>query len=39
VKLTLAEDAEDLAAFVERGEERNLGFQDVLEDLRKRVKI
>ena len=39
VKLRLAEDAEDLAAFVERAHEPNLPFEDVLEDLKKRGKI
>lgn len=34
-----AEDAEDLTAFEERAEEPNLGFQDVLEDLKQRGKI
>ena len=39
VQLRLAEDAEDLAAFVERAHEPNLPFEDVLKDLRKRGKI
>ena len=39
VKLRLAEDAEDLAAFVERAHESNLPFEDVLKDLKKRGKI
>jgi len=39
VKLRLAEDAEDLAAFVERAHEPNLPFEDVLKDLKKRGKI
>ncbi len=39
VKLSLAEDAEDLAAFKERGNEPNLAFEDVLNDLRKRGKL
>ena len=39
VKMSLAEDAEDLAAFEERAEEPNLLFEDVLKDLRKRGKI
>jgi hypothetical protein len=39
VKLGLAEDAEDLAAFVERAHEPNLPFEDVLKDLKKRGKI
>ena len=39
VKLRLAEDAEDLAAFVERAHEPNMPFEDVLKDLKKRGKI
>ena len=39
VQLRLAEDAEDLAAFVERAHEPNLPFEDVLKDLKKRCKI
>lgn len=39
VKLSLAEDAEDLAAFKERAREPNLVFEDVLRDLRKRGKL
>jgi len=39
VKMSLAEDAEDLAAFKERADEPNLVFEDVLKDLRKRGKI
>lgn len=39
VRLNLAEDAEDLAAFEERANEPNLAFEDVLKDLRKRGKI
>jgi len=39
VRLNLAEDAEDLAAFEERANERNLAFEDVLKDLRKRGKL
>lgn len=39
VKLSLAEDAEDLAAFKERAYEPNLAFEDVLKDLRKRGKL
>ena len=39
VKLALAEDAEDLAAFKERAHEPNLAFEDVLKDLRKRGKL
>ncbi len=39
VKLSLAEDAEDLAAFAERASEPDLAFEEVLEDLRRRGKI
>ena len=39
VKLTLAEDIEDLAAFEARTHEPNLPFEDVLKDLRQRGKI
>lgn len=39
VKLTLSEDAEDLAAFEERAAEPNLPFEDVVKDLRRRGKI
>jgi hypothetical protein len=39
VRLNLAEDAEDLAAFEERANEPNLVFEDVLKDLRKRGKL
>jgi hypothetical protein len=39
VKSSLAEDAEDLAAFKERAHEPNLVFEDVLKDLRKRGKL
>jgi hypothetical protein len=39
VKLHLAEDAEDLAAFEERAHEPNLPFEDVLKDLKQRGKI
>ena len=35
VKLSLAEDAEDLAAFEERAKEPNLVFEDVLKDLKR----
>jgi hypothetical protein len=37
--LSLAEDAEDLAAFKERAREPNLAFEDVLRVLRKRGKL
>jgi hypothetical protein len=39
VRLCLAEDAEDLAAFEERAREPNLSFEAVLKDLRKRGKL
>ena len=39
VRLTLSEDAEDIAAFEERAGEPNLSFEDVLKDLRKRGKL
>ena len=35
VKLCLAEDAEDLAAFEERAKEPNLKFEDVLKELKR----
>lgn len=39
VRLSLAEDAEDLAAFCARAKERNLDFEAVLKDLRRRGKL
>ena len=39
VRTSLAEDAEDLAAFEERAREPNLAFEDMLKDLRKRGKL
>lgn len=39
VRLSLAEDAEDLAAFEQRGHEPNLAFEDVVKDLSARGKI
>jgi hypothetical protein len=39
IKLSLAEDAEDLAAFEERASEPNLAFEVVVKELRKRGKI
>lgn len=39
VMASLAEDAEDLAAFEERQHEPNLVFEDVLKDLKRRGKI
>ncbi|OGT31873.1 MAG: CopG family transcriptional regulator [Gammaproteobacteria bacterium RBG_16_51_14] len=35
VRLSLSEDAEDLAAFKERAREPNLAFEDVLKDLKR----
>lgn len=39
VKLTLAEDAEDLAAIEDRAQEANLPFESVVKDLKRRGKI
>jgi len=39
VRRSLAEDAEDLAAFEERAKEPNLAFENVLKDLRRRGKL
>jgi len=39
VKLTLAEDAEDLAAFEERAREPNLDFEQFVRALKRRGKI
>ncbi len=39
VKLSLAEDAEDLAAFEERAAEPNLVFEDMVKELKRRGKI
>ena len=39
VKLSLAEDAEDLAAFRKRAREPNVPFEDVVKDLKRRGKI
>ena len=39
VKLTLAEDAEDLAAFEERANEPDLPFESVVKDLKRRGKV
>jgi hypothetical protein len=36
VRLSLAEDTEDLAAFASRAKEANLAFEDVLKDMRRR---
>ena len=39
VRMSLAEDVEDLTAFEERAREPNLAFEDMLKDLRKRGKL
>ena len=39
VRSTLAEDADDLAAFEARAKELNLDFEDVLKDLKRRGKL
>ena len=39
VRLRLAEDAEDIAAFKERAHEPSLGFEQVVEDLKSRGKL
>lgn len=39
IRLSLAEELEDLAAFEERAEEPNLCFQDVLKELRRSGQI
>ncbi|MCY4373075.1 MAG: hypothetical protein OXC31_04820 [Spirochaetaceae bacterium] len=39
VRVRLAEDAEDLAAFDERANEPSLRFEDALNDLKRRGKI
>ncbi|MHB8473885.1 MAG: hypothetical protein ACYDC8_13785 [Gammaproteobacteria bacterium] len=39
VQLSLAEDAEDLAAFKQRSREPNLPFENVVKDLKRRGKI
>lgn len=39
VRKTLAEDAEDLAAYRARAKEPNLDFEGVLKDLRRRGKL
>jgi hypothetical protein len=39
VRASLAEDAEDLAAFEERAAEPDLPFEEVVRDLRRRGKI
>ena len=39
VRLSLSEDAEDLAAFEERAREPNLSFEDVLKDMKRSGKL
>jgi hypothetical protein len=39
VRLSLSEDAQDLAAFEDRACEPNLAFEDFLKDLRRRGKL
>ncbi len=39
VKYSLAEDAEDLAAFEQRAREPSVAFEDVVKDLKQRGKI
>lgn len=39
VRLSLADDAEDLAAFEERAHEPSLSFEEVVKDLRRRGEI
>ena len=39
VQLSLADDAEDLAALKQRSREPNLPFEDVVKDLKRRGKI
>jgi plasmid stability protein len=39
VRQSLAEDADDLAAFDLRAKEPNLAFEDVLKDLKRRGKL
>jgi plasmid stability protein len=39
VKLALAEDVEDLAAFEERADERSVNFESVVRSLRRRGNI
>ena len=39
VRISLAEDAEDLKAFRERASEKNLDFADVVKSLKRRGKI
>lgn len=39
VRMSLAEDAEDLAAFEERSKERSVSFETVVKALRRRGKL
>jgi hypothetical protein len=39
VRASLAEDADDLAAFEQRAQEPNLAFEEVLKDLKRRGKL
>jgi plasmid stability protein len=39
VRMSLAEDAEDLEAFEKRSKERSLRFEDVVKSLRRRGKL
>lgn len=39
VQLSLAEDAEDLAAFAERADEPTLSYEELVADLRQRGRI
>jgi hypothetical protein len=39
VKISLAEDAEDLAAFDERSRERSVSFEKIVRDMRRRGKL
>jgi hypothetical protein len=39
VKMSLSEDADDLASFEARASEPNLRFEDIVKDLRKRGKL
>ena len=39
IRASLAEDAEDLAAFAARAKEPSLAFEDVLRDLKRRGKL
>jgi len=39
IRQSLAEDAEDLAAFDDRAREPSLAFEDVLKDLKRRGKL